>query len=120
MRRLHAQPQTATRIDPRLREVVAMALCWAEWPGPHEHINESPAEYWAKMTPEARAQYYGDAESFAAAMMGCDLVLVSQHPTPAMIEAARLVRPALRRDGHVEDVWREMLDARREKWADAA
>lgn len=112
--RIHATTASTRTVDPRLREVVAMALCWAEWPGDHTKLREGPEEYWRTLTPEARARYYDDAESFARAMMGEGLFLVPFKPTQPMVDAARAVRPALRADRHVHDVWRAMLENRRE------
>jgi len=99
-------------VDPRLREAVAMALCWAEF-SMHEDrpTDETPASNWAALKPYAQASYYADAELHAQAMMGL-ATIVPISPTRSMIDAARQARPALRADAHVRDVWNAMLQAR--------
>lgn len=97
-------------VDPRLREVVAMALCWAEF-ADHRSVEGSVEGYWSQLTSVTRARYYHDAEQLALVMMGERLSVVPDAPTKAMVSAARAIRPALRRDSHVEEVWRDMLAA---------
>jgi hypothetical protein len=105
----------SNELDRRLVDLTAAVLCYAEFGlrGPlSEKVREAgPLAYWAEVNQESKERYYADAAKIVQFMAGGRFQIVPMDATPAMVSAARAIRPSLRYDSHAAEVWRDMLRA---------
>lgn len=96
-------------VDARLVEVVAAALCWAEWTRQgHKRRTDDPLSYWTGIADHAKDGYRKSAVLLALFMCGdADLAVVPNEPTAAMLNAARhCVRAS---EPNIRQAWSLML-----------
>lgn len=93
--------------DPRLVEVVAAALCWAEFRVPACR-SDDPMTYWRGISEDARAGYRKSAELLALFITGsANLAIVPKELSPATLHAAKCCVRAS--DANVKQAWSLML-----------
>lgn len=95
--------------DPRLLDVVAAALCWAEFTAQgHKRRLDDPMTYWASVGEHAKVGYRRSAEPLALYLRGdSKLTIVPEELTPEMLHAARCCVRAS--EPNIRKAWSLML-----------
>lgn len=104
------KPEGAQREhDPRLVEIVAACLCWAEFLG-HDDRDDDPFSYWEGVAPHAKLRYMRDAELIACVMMTDRYyAIVPVEPTSTMIDRAMNARRGIRSIAGARETLQEMV-----------